>query len=930
MAGPARTVSSIMDTTPLVEFLQSEVGPGPCPATGVHPWIRKAVGAIKDANASGVTDISVDECHAAIMQMIPDESLERKGFDETSEEVDRAIDAIWNREARATECIPQAKRVEDEAILKFAEAAGSIPTVLTAPVENQTAAALSLLFQPGELLTVGPTKFSARTEKLEFWLNDGAHHSWAGQHKHSQFIVPQVASAKNGTTSTGEPSKRCNDMFREPRRYVVIEMDPKGDSDPLKDKAIQAKILARLSEALPMPMIVDSGGKSLHGWFFVEGLADQVVEDFMRLGQMLGCDPAVFTKCQWVRLPGGRREPKDDVPGKPQQVVYLTRSLQDTVLAFGDAHHDPAKIAGLLKELDGARRAKRPAERFLTEPVPTQAPTSPDSAAPPARSPAAPSNPAPKLSKKQTRVFDKGPTTEVATEVEKSAKNEPNTPKEVNPAKPAASGVLDGWQLTGPAAEEIEDVRARMAKFRAEVLPRCVFVDDSRAGVWAIVPAGGGEPDRFRQRDAFDARLVNIAHSYGFNLANPKLKINSNHALDHLRLVIQMERKVGYLGAVGGWRPGLYPPGPDMPSPDVACLISSGGQEIIPKEGKWDDIRELIEDLLGGEEGQLDRFWGWCRWIVSAQWHQRRMPSLVLCLVGPPGAGKSMMTARVLLPLLGGRRDDPWPYLSGQTRFSDQITRADLLIAQDHAEARNIEESRSTEDGLKRLVASDAIGCEAKGRDVVNLKPIQAATVSVNPDGLGALPSSARDSIEEKMLYLMCRDLPFRHPNKTPVQQAAFDKLLREQLPAFKHWLLNTATPEEIASPRYGVLGWAPESFFEQRLEQGDGPFIARLLWAARPSDHTVDTKGGKAVRKDPPKETTHRAAELYERLALRSGDVGMQLPASWLNYPSRHFSRAIRTLTKASKLTGVEIKRKEAGMIVTIHWPTLQKYIGE
>jgi hypothetical protein len=68
----------------------------------------------------------------------------------------------------------------------------------------------------------------------------------------------------------------------------------------------------------PLVMVVDSGGKSLQGWFHVGGLADEQLRPFMEYAVRLGADRATWTRSQFVRMPDGQRE-----NGRRQSVLFL-------------------------------------------------------------------------------------------------------------------------------------------------------------------------------------------------------------------------------------------------------------------------------------------------------------------------------------------------------------------------------------------------------------------------------------------------------------------------------------------------------------------------------------------------------------------------------------------------------------------------------
>src|SRR5262249_30425033 len=78
-----------------------------------------------------------------------------------------------------------------------------------------------------------------------------------------------------------------------------------------------AALLWHLAQRERFVLAVHSGGKSIHGWFLVEGRSEGALEQFMEYAIRLGADPATKVKSQFVRMPDGLRD-----NGKRQQVVY--------------------------------------------------------------------------------------------------------------------------------------------------------------------------------------------------------------------------------------------------------------------------------------------------------------------------------------------------------------------------------------------------------------------------------------------------------------------------------------------------------------------------------------------------------------------------------------------------------------------------------
>jgi hypothetical protein len=115
----------------------------------------------------------------------------------------------------------------------------------------------------------------------------------------AQFTCPSVFKC-------GSYSRSNNNVVL--RRFLVVE------SDTLTKPEICA-IFSWCRQFMRLRAVVDTAGKSLHGWFDAPGTAAERELKFILPG--LGCDPALFKLAQPCRLPGAVRE------GKIQSLLFL-------------------------------------------------------------------------------------------------------------------------------------------------------------------------------------------------------------------------------------------------------------------------------------------------------------------------------------------------------------------------------------------------------------------------------------------------------------------------------------------------------------------------------------------------------------------------------------------------------------------------------
>ena len=154
-------------------------------------------------------------------------------------------------------------------------------------------------FEPDDVIWIGERESSGRPENATNFktVSEWLKYEWAP----GTFVCP--ATFKNTSFS------RSNENVVE-RRFVVVE------SDLLTRDEVGAVFRYLVDSGLKLVAVVDTAGKSLHGWF--EYPADEEALDQLRLLlPALKCDPKMLTASQPARLPGAMRD------GKCQKLIFL-------------------------------------------------------------------------------------------------------------------------------------------------------------------------------------------------------------------------------------------------------------------------------------------------------------------------------------------------------------------------------------------------------------------------------------------------------------------------------------------------------------------------------------------------------------------------------------------------------------------------------
>ena len=131
------------------------------------------------------------------------------------------------------------------------------------------------------------------------------------------FIVPQTMTKREGTTRDNPP-KRGPRTFDNtgPWRFFVYESD-------LLSLDNQAAVIYRLASIRPLALVVFSGSKSIHAYFYVGALSERELLEFQCLAIRLGGCTGPLNRCQLVRMPGGFNHSTK----RTQDVLYFDPSV---------------------------------------------------------------------------------------------------------------------------------------------------------------------------------------------------------------------------------------------------------------------------------------------------------------------------------------------------------------------------------------------------------------------------------------------------------------------------------------------------------------------------------------------------------------------------------------------------------------------------
>jgi len=313
----------------------------PCPpaGAGVHSWLFNAANRLHDANvpAAEAAERLAEAIYAADPRRVDRGEILRTVAKVWQGPV-RANAGRWPSLARPVKPRPMWDRMAEIVRTgpKMADLWESSPVRCDEDMPG-CEAIIDALFPDSPLLCVAakhPADAETRTRE-----------AFRGKLAACALIVPSPLKALTGLTQDGRESVRCLENTG-PRRFLVVEFDfkltPPDKLERLNGDALEAALAvnAMLATGLPstdccaallwhlatvhcgrLVAVVHSGGKSLHGWFNVQGVPEERLASWFSVARRLVADPATWCPCQFVRMPEGRR---DD--GRRQPVVYLNPS----------------------------------------------------------------------------------------------------------------------------------------------------------------------------------------------------------------------------------------------------------------------------------------------------------------------------------------------------------------------------------------------------------------------------------------------------------------------------------------------------------------------------------------------------------------------------------------------------------------------------
>jgi len=246
-------------------------------------------------------------------------------------EIERALDKVYDSKSKRQKAQPKFPSRNPSLISRVIDLSITVEELTNlspCQIPSSSEEAVDRLFIGNPFLCVGKGLRRSWTLRKDQWI---------GRLEDKEFITPNPMTSEYGLTKVGKVSPHTADNTG-PRMHQIIECDPLkwedlDEDDPRKlldskdylkqAKDEQAAIAAHLlKNDVNIACIVDSGGKSLHIWAFVQNLNEAAQFNLFQYACGLGADHRMWRPFQFARLPGGLRE-----SGVRQRILYFNENF---------------------------------------------------------------------------------------------------------------------------------------------------------------------------------------------------------------------------------------------------------------------------------------------------------------------------------------------------------------------------------------------------------------------------------------------------------------------------------------------------------------------------------------------------------------------------------------------------------------------------
>jgi hypothetical protein len=221
-------------------------------------------------------------------------------------------------------------------------------------------------------------------------------------------------------------------------------------------------------------------------------------------------------------------------------------------------------------------------------------------------------------------------------------------------------------------------------------------------------------------------------------------------------------------------------------------------------------------------EEQKEWFFSWLKRFYGCALQYKPEPGQAVFIVGPPGAGKTLLSNYIVATMVGGFAEGS-EYLLGDSKFTASVLAQPLIPVDDMVAGTDVVRHARYSAMIKKIVANEWLRFEEKFQKAGRTRWRGRAMIScnANPDGLKILPNMEQSNLE-KVALLRCRD---GETGTVFAETRVLEDNIAKELPYFCKWLLGFEVPQRwTGKARYGIVSYHHSQLYRHSL-QGSSSF---------------------------------------------------------------------------------------------------------
>jgi hypothetical protein len=267
-----------------------------------------------------------------------------------------------------------------------------------------------------------------------------------------------------------------------------------------------------------------------------------------------------------------------------------------------------------------------------------------------------------------------------------------------------------------------------------------------------------------------------------------------------------------------------------QPAKDADCCTIEDAVTFFPFT--WNLLKALFKDETPDVDmwAQLNFFLAWLQRFYIGGLTMRPTQGQAVVLIGPQGAGKTLLARGVIAPLVGGMADAT-EYFTEDSQWTARIMEKALMVVDDSKPVATVRGSVMFSAALKKVVANSRMVYNEKFKQQGEIPHFGRPLVLANFDttSIQIIPDLDMSNKDKVMLFKAPEHDRTRFPDWDTVSRT-----LSQELPYFARFLQLWKAPEYTVSEdkRFGVKAFHHPILYREAMESGTNEVLYEFLHA--------------------------------------------------------------------------------------------------